>query len=1051
MYQTILTSVAVKKMNDVMRLQALVYKKKVIITEATIRDDLWLDDAEGIECLPNEEIFTELSRMGYEKSSTMLTFYKAFFSPQWKFLIHTILQCTPLFKGMIVAQEVGEGAANVNVEYVPDAGVVAEGTTSVANDDVNDAAAEPSIPSPTPPTQPPPPSQDIPSTSQGKKVRDEEQAKVFKLRRLKKVGTTQRIDTSDDTVMDDEVAVEKTADAVVKESVDIQGWQAESQAQISQIDLEHANKVLSMQDEESEPAELQEVVEVVTTAKLITKVVTAASETITAADIPIPAATITAAASTLTTAPTTARRRKGVVIKDPEKTSTPSIIIHTEPKSKEMICIIINADCKPIGIPWFIKGSLRHNLRHVSKKDASYFITFNDDYSRYCYVYLLKYKHEVFETFKDYALESAARILNMVPTKKVDKTPYELWHRKVPKLSYLKESGRIVELEDEDNLPSKNTSKHHIKEESLALIISQEEDVIPVRRSDRTHKAPDRLSVKSKWICKKKRDMDGKVHIYKARLVAKGCTQTYGVDYGETFSPVANIRASRILIAIAAYYDYEIWQMDVKIAFLNGFLEEEIYMEQLEGFIDPNRPRKASGSNVIFLILYVDDIILMGNHIPSLQKVKTYLGKCFSMKDLGETAFILGIKIYRDRSRRLIGLSQNAYLDKILKRYRMDNSKRAFILMQVDLYLSKSQCATTSVEMKRMQNIPYASASGSIMYVVRCTRPKVAFTQNITNRFRQNSSEAHWTVVKNILKYLINTNDTFLVYGGAVVWKSSKQSTTAHHATKAEYIAASEAAKEAIWIRKFIDELGVNVEERLVHYKKNEDVLTDKINVLNFDVQLRDKVLAEYTKKLEKAEKQRDELKLILEKLQNSSKSLNALLENQVSDKDKTGLGYKAASSAVEGFVNSSKILEKQENKSDKGYHEVLPPFTGNYMPPKRDLRLIDRHFESESVDVSTVSSSDGKTVKTIDVKGVVSKEEPKPIKKNKFSPPIVKDWVSESEEEYEPKFQKQVQPSFPKIKFVKAKDQNQSFRKPVKQAEQAKSNTHRPRGNQRN
>nr|GFC06207.1 hypothetical protein [Tanacetum cinerariifolium] len=129
----------------------------------------------------------------------------------------------------------------------------------------------------------------------------------------------------------------------------------------------------------------------------------------------------------------------------------------------------------------------------------------------------------------------------------------------------------------------------------------------------------------------------------------------------------------------------------------------------------------------------------MGNHIPSLQEVKTYLGKCFSMKDLGGAAFILGIKIYRDRSRRLIGLSQNAYLDKILKRYRMDNSKRGSIPMQVDLYLSKSQCATTSAEMKRMQNVPYASA---------------------------NSGEAHWTAVKNILKYLRNTKDTFLVYGG---------------------------------------------------------------------------------------------------------------------------------------------------------------------------------------------------------------------------------------------------------------------------------------------
>nr|GFC45203.1 retrotransposon protein, putative, Ty1-copia subclass [Tanacetum cinerariifolium] len=115
------------------------------------------------------------------------------------------------------------------------------------------------------------------------------------------------------------------------------------------------------------------------------------------------------------------------------------------------------------------------------------------------------------------------------------------------------------------------------------------------------------------------------------------------------------------------------------------------------------------------------------NHIPSLQEVKTYLCKCFSMKDLGEAAFILGIKIYRDRSRWLVGLSQNAYDDKILKRYRMDNSVCGSIPLQVDLHLNKSQCATTTAKMKRMQNVPYASAVGSIMYTMRCTRPDMAF------------------------------------------------------------------------------------------------------------------------------------------------------------------------------------------------------------------------------------------------------------------------------------------------------------------------------------
>ncbi|GJV48971.1 retrotransposon protein, putative, ty1-copia subclass [Tanacetum coccineum] len=538
-------------------------------------------------------------------------------------------------------------------------------------------------------------------------------------------------------------------------------------------------------------------------------------------------------------------------------------------------------------------------------------------------------------SFWDYALESATRILNMVSTKKVDKTPYELWYGKVPNLSYLKEimgyyfyfppenkivvaryveffekslitqevSGRAIDLEeiqDEDTSPSEITSEIPMEVEGFE---PPQEEVIPIRRSERTHRAPNRLclnveaeehslgdlneptsykaamldpesnkwldamnaemqsmidnmvwvlvdlppnckTVGSKWIFKKKTDMDGIVHTYKARLVAKGYTQLYGVDYEETFSPVADIRAIRILISIAAFYDYEIWQMDVKTAFLNGYLDEDIYMVQPEGFVDPKHPRKvcklqrsiyglkqasrswnkrfdeeikrfgftqnldepcvyqkASGSNVTFLILYVDDIIIMGNHIPSLQSVKDYLGKCFAMKDLGEAAFILGIKIYKDRSKRLIRLSQSAYMDKILKRYRMDNSKLCHIPMQERLDLN-------------------------------------------TSHFQQNPGEPHWTAVKTILKYLRNTKDMFLVYGenpeaelrvecycdagfetdrddtksqtgyvfilngGAVDWKSSKQSTTAMSTTEAEYIAASETTMEAVWIRKFISGLG---------------------------------------------------------------------------------------------------------------------------------------------------------------------------------------------------------------------------------------------------
>ena len=172
----------------------------------------------------------------------------------------------------------------------------------------------------------------------------------------------------------------------------------------------------------------------------------------------------------------------------------------------------------------------------------------------------------------------------------------------------------------------------------------------------------DQRAIENKWIFKKKTDADGNVTIYKARLVAKGYRQVQGVDYDETFSPVAKLKSVRIMLAIAAFYDYEIWQMDVKTAFLNGFLKEELYMMQPEGFVDPKNAdkvcklqrsiyglvqasrswnirfdemikafgftqtygeacvyKKVSGSSVAFLILYVDDILLMGNDIEFLE------------------------------------------------------------------------------------------------------------------------------------------------------------------------------------------------------------------------------------------------------------------------------------------------------------------------------------------------------------------------------------------------------------------------------------------------
>ena len=106
--------------------------------------------------------------------------------------------------------------------------------------------------------------------------------------------------------------------------------------------------------------------------------------------------------------------------------------------------------------------------------------------------------------------------------------------------------------------------------------------------------------------------------------------------------------------------------------------------------------KKSSGSSVVFLVLYVHNILLIGNDVNLLNAVKEYLNSKFSMKDLGEAAYILSIKIYRDRSRRLIALSQSTYLDKVLKRFRMDQSKKGFLPMLLDNTLSLAQCPATA-------------------------------------------------------------------------------------------------------------------------------------------------------------------------------------------------------------------------------------------------------------------------------------------------------------------------------------------------------------------
>lgn len=314
-------------------------------------------------------------------------------------------------------------------------------------------------------------------------------------------------------------------------------------------------------------------------------------------------------------------------------------------------------------------------------------------------------------------------------------------------------------------------------------------------------------TVGCKWIFTTKRDSKGNLEKYKARLVAKGFTQKDGIDYTETFSPVSKKDSLRIVLALVAHYDLELHQMDVKTAFLNGELEEEIYMDQPEGFVATGTENlvcrlrksiyglkqasrqwyikfndtilsygfveiivdrciymKVSGSKFAILVLYVDDILIAANDMGMLRDVKKYLSSNFEMKDMGEASYVIGIEIIRDRSQGLLSLSQKGYINKVLKRYGMDKCSIGKAPIQKGDQFSKMQCPKNELERKEMERIPYASVVGSLNYVQTCTRPDISFAVGMLGRYQSNPGMDHWKAAKKVLRYLQGTKEYMLSY-----------------------------------------------------------------------------------------------------------------------------------------------------------------------------------------------------------------------------------------------------------------------------------------------
>ena len=401
-------------------------------------------------------------------------------------------------------------------------------------------------------------------------------------------------------------------------------------------------------------------------------------------------------------------------------------------------------------------------------------------------------------------------------------------------------------------------------------------------------------ALKNKWVFKLKKDGSGKVVKYKARLVVKGFLQKKGVDFDEIFSPVVKMASIRIILGLVASLNLELEQMDVKIAFLHGDLHEEIYMEQPEGFkvsekenlvcklkkslyglkqaprqwykkfdsfmVSQGYKRTAADQcvyiqrfqdgNFVALLLYVDDMLIVGKDAMKISQLKKELSKSFDMKDLGPAQQILGMQIIRDRKKKRLWLSQEKYVERVLKRFNMDKAKPVSIPLGNHFKLSKSMCPSSRKEIEEMKLIPYSSAVGSLMYAMVCTRPDIAHAVGIVSRFLSNPGKKHWEAVKWILRYLKGTSKTCLCYGGAdpvwegytdsdmagdldgrksttgflytfaggaVSWQSRLQRCVALSTTEAEYIAIAEGGKEMLWLKRFLEELGFKQKEYKVH------------------------------------------------------------------------------------------------------------------------------------------------------------------------------------------------------------------------------------------
>lgn len=393
-------------------------------------------------------------------------------------------------------------------------------------------------------------------------------------------------------------------------------------------------------------------------------------------------------------------------------------------------------------------------------------------------------------------------------------------------------------------------------------------------------------TIDCKWVFKIKKDQNRE--IYKARLVARGFKQEEKFDHSEVYAPVAKLPTLRILLAIASKHNLDIQQMDVKSAFLNGRIDEEVYLVKPEGMKNDGKVLKLRRSLYglkksprywnerfdklmmqegfirskcdyclyykkgmkFYVLLYVDDVLLISEDINAIKGLKEELSKNFDMKDMNGVSKYLGINIKKNE--KCIEIDQEDYLIEILKKYNMEECKPVSTPIEVGIKLERSK--EENVELiKRCRTL-----IGSLMYAMLGTRPDICYALSYLSRYQAYANEDVWKGLKRVLRYIKGTLKFKLVYkigideplvgytdadwggeqadrkstsgyimkvyGCVVSWSSNKQQCVALSSTEAEYVALARGISEGCWIKNMLTEINLKCDNVII-YEDNQSAI----------------------------------------------------------------------------------------------------------------------------------------------------------------------------------------------------------------------------------